>query len=152
MPEGPTAEQLAHFQRETAKAAPAYTQRPKGRAVTALVTAAAPEAGIPLAIAGKAAEVAEKALTGDLVTIRTVKNVGTKKNPVIQETVAHVNPLALGLGAAAVGVAVFVGVSTWQGRSGGLLFGGTPPYKNNYDHFLTNHPKLTAKLKLHPSD
>ena len=58
---------------------------------------------------GKAAEQITKALTTDLYVVRRVRQTGTKKEPVLEETQLHVNALgilivgAVGLGAAAVG-------------------------------------------------
>ena len=55
------------------------------------------------------AEQALKALTTDLYVVRRVREVGTKKKPVLEETQLHVNALgilivgAVGLGATAVG-------------------------------------------------
>ena len=82
------------------------------------------------------------------MTVRKVENVGTKKHPVIKETETHYNLLTFGMGLAAVGVAAFLGVSAWEGRAGGYLFGPTPHLKDNYDRFLVAHPNLQKRLRL----
>ncbi len=117
-------------------------------AAKAALAVAAPEVAAPAAVAEKAAQVAKDVLTGDLVVVRKTETIGTKKHPIVKETEVHYNLLSTGLGLAAVGVAAFLGVSAWEGRAGGYLFGSTPKLKDNYDRFLVAHPNLQKRLKL----
>ena len=72
--------------------------------VKGVALAVAPEAAIPTLAAEKAAEVATKFLTGDLVVVRTLRNIGTKKNPIWQEREVHYNLMT-----GAVGTALVIG-------------------------------------------
>lgn len=115
----------------------------------AVALAAAPEAAIPLAVAEKAGEAILKVATGDIVVVRTIRNIGTKRKPVWQEREVHYNAISAGLGVLAIGVAAFVATSAWEGRTGGAFFGGSPGLKDNYGRFLDAHPELVQKAKLH---
>src|SRR6267143_1952693 len=127
---------------ETSVTRKAVTKGSKEAAKAALSIAA------PLAAAQKAADVAQAVLTGDIVVVRTIENVGTKKHPIMREKEVHYNLVSVGAGALLVGAAAYVAVSAWEGRAGGYFFGSAPRLKDNYDRFLLAHPKAKERLKL----
>ncbi len=112
--------------------------KPKRAAIVstgkAALATAAPEIAVPLAVAGKAAEVAGKVLTGDIVVVRTLRNVGTKKNPVWRETEVHYNVAAVGLGVLAASLGAGVAVYAWEGVP--TPFGNLAGLKDNYRRFV----------------
>lgn len=130
------------------KAIVSAAEKAPQKAAKAAATALAPEVAVGLEIAGKAAEAAGKALTADIVVVKTLRNIGTKKNPVWQEKEVHYNVVAAGAGILVLGVAGFVAASAWEGRAGGAFFGPSPRLKDNYSRFLDAHPKVQARLKL----
>ena len=65
----------------------------------------------------QAAEQALKALTTDLYVVRRVREVGTKKKPVLEETQLHVNVLGLAIaGGIAIGGALVAAVLSVTAR------------------------------------
>ncbi len=100
---------------------------------TALATVA-PEISVPLAAAEKTKEV----LTGDIVVVRTMRNIGTKKNPVWQEKEVHYNLAAAGLGGLAIAGAALVGVVAWNGF--GTLGGGFRGIKDSRKPSSSGNP------------
>src|SRR5438445_3869003 len=76
----------------------------------ALAKVVAPELAVP-------AEVLGNAVSGDLVVIRTRKNVGTKRKPEWREVEYHVNPATGAIAAVAGLFAVGLGWLAWEGFS-----------------------------------
>jgi|SRR5438445_757503 len=76
----------------------------------ALAKVVAPELAVP-------AEVLGNAVSGDLVVIRTRKNVGTKRKPEWREVEYHVNPATGAIAAVGGLFAIGLGWLTWEGFS-----------------------------------
>src|SRR5437879_7732419 len=80
----------------------------------ALARVVAPELAVP-------AEVLGNAVSGDLVVIRTRKNVGTKRKPEWREVEYHVNPAMVAIAGVAGAIAL---VGVWVAWEGPPLIGG----------------------------
>lgn len=124
-------------------------QKASGTTGKAVALAAAPEAAIPLEVAGRAMGAAERVLTGDFVVIkrtylREVK-AGKKKVLLPTEVEAHINPLGVGLAVAGLGLAALVAAIAYEGFP--LPWGSTPRLKDNVSRFRDAHPTVAKYIK-----